>query len=54
MVKHKDDQFHSIRIDYFFKGLNHKKVIEFDDMFSLVVKMSSIHVVLGLVTRLNF
>ena len=35
------------------KGFNQKKGIDFEEIFSLVVKMSSICVALGLTTRLN-
>ena len=35
------------------KGFNQKKGIDFKEIFSLVVKMSSIRVALGLVVRLN-
>ena len=35
------------------KGFNQKKDIDFEQNFSLVVKMSSISVALGLVARLN-
>ena len=35
------------------KGFNQKKGIDFEEIFSPVVKMSSIHVALGLVARLN-
>ena len=35
------------------KGFNKKKGIEFEEIFSPVVKMSSICVALGLATRLN-
>ena len=35
------------------KGFNQKKDIDFEDIFSLVVKLSSICVALGLVARLN-
>ncbi|KAL6347739.1 hypothetical protein AAG906_026268 [Vitis piasezkii] len=35
------------------KGFSQKKCIDFDEIFSLVVKMSSIHVVLGLTTSLD-
>ena len=35
------------------KGFNQKKGIEFDEIFSPVVKMSSIRVVLGLATSLD-
>ena len=34
-------------------GFNKKKVIDFEEIFSQVVKMSSIRVALGLVPRLN-
>ena len=36
------------------KGFNQKKGIDFEQIFSLVVKMSSIRVALGLAARLNF
>ena len=35
------------------KGFNHKKDIDFEEIFSPVVNMSSIRVALGLVARLN-
>ena len=35
------------------KGFSQKKGIDFDEIFSLVVKMSSIRVVLGLATSLD-
>ena len=35
------------------KGFNQKKGIDFEEIFSPVVKMSSIRVALGLVARLN-
>ena len=35
------------------KGFNQKKGFDFDEIFSLVVKMSSIHVVLGLAASLD-
>ena len=35
------------------KGFNQKKSIDFDEIFSPIVKMSSIRVVLGLATSLN-
>ena len=35
------------------KGFNQKQEIDFDEIFSLVVKMSSIRVVLGLVASLD-
>ena len=35
------------------KGFNQKKGIDFEEIFSLVVKISSIRVALGLVARLN-
>ena len=35
------------------KGFNQKKGIDFEEIFSLVVKMSSLCVALGLTTRLN-
>ena len=35
------------------KGCNQKKGIDFEEIFSLVVKMSSIRVALGLATHLN-
>ena len=35
------------------KGFNQKKSINFEEIFSSVVKMSCIHVALGLVARLN-
>ena len=35
------------------KGFNQKKGIDFKEILSLVVKMSSIRVALGLVTHLN-
>ena len=35
------------------KGFNQKKGIDFEEIFSLVVKMSSIRVALGLAARLN-
>ena len=34
-------------------GFNHKKGIDFEEIFSPVVKMSSIRVALGLAARLN-
>ena len=35
------------------KGFNHKKGIDFEEIFTPVVKMSSIRVALGLAARLN-
>ena len=35
------------------KGFNHKKGIDFEEIFSPVVKMSSIRIALGLAARLN-
>ena len=35
------------------KGFNKKKYIDFEEIFSPVVKMSSIRVALGLAARLN-
>ena len=35
------------------KGFNQKKGTDFEEIFSLMVKMSSIHVALGLAIRLN-
>lgn len=35
------------------EGFNKKRGIDFEEIFSLVVKMSSIRVVLGLATSLN-
>ena len=35
------------------KGFNQNKGIDFDDIFSLLVKMSSITVVLGLLASMN-
>ena len=35
------------------KGFNYKQGIHFDEIFSLVVKMSSIRVILGLVANLD-
>ena len=35
------------------KGFNQKKCVDFDEIFSPVVKMSSIRVVLGLATSLD-
>ena len=35
------------------KGFGHKKDVDFDEIFSPVVKMSSIRVVLGMDTSLN-
>ena len=35
------------------KGFGQRKGIDFDEIFSLVVKMSSIHTVLGLTVNLN-
>ena len=35
------------------KGFSQKKGVDFDDIFSPMVKMTSIRVILGLVARLN-
>lgn len=35
------------------KGFNQKKIIDFEEIFSQVVKMSSIRVVLGIAANLN-
>ena len=35
------------------KGFSQKKCVDFEEIFSLIVKMSSIKVVLGLDTHLN-
>lgn len=35
------------------KGFGQKKGIDFDDIFSLIIKISSIRTILGLVASLN-
>ena len=52
-LKRGDDNFIKYKARLVVKGYGQKKGIDFDEIFSLVVKLSSIRVVLGLVASLN-
>ena len=52
-LKHDDEKLLKYKVRLVVKGFSQKQGIDFDEMFSLVVKMCSIRVILGLAASMN-